>query len=93
MNYKYFPHTRSDLQAMFDKIGVKSLEDLYAEVPDSIRFKGDYELPEAMSELEVRRMFSDSARRTGSSHALPALEYTTTTHQPLYVKLCAVLNS
>lgn len=58
MNYKYFPHTRSDLQAMFDKIGVKSLEDLYAEVPDSIRFKGDYELPEAMSELEVRRMFS-----------------------------------
>lgn len=59
MNYKYFPHTKSDLQAMFDKIGVKSLEDLYAEVPDSIRFKGDYELPEAMSELEVRRMFSE----------------------------------
>ena len=53
MNYKYFPHTKSDLLAMFDKIGVKSLEDLYAEVPDSIRFKGDYELPEAMSELEV----------------------------------------
>ncbi len=43
---------------MFDKIGVKSLEELYAEVPDSIRFKGDYELPEAMSEIEVRRMFS-----------------------------------
>lgn len=59
MNYKYFPHTKSDLQAMFDKIGVKSLEDLYAEVPDSIRFKGAYELPEAMSELEVRRMFSE----------------------------------
>lgn len=59
MNYKYFPHTKSDLLAMFDKIGVKSLEDLYAEVPDSIRFKGDYELPEAMSELEVRRMFSE----------------------------------
>ncbi|WP_288318216.1 aminomethyl-transferring glycine dehydrogenase subunit GcvPA [Xylanibacter caecicola] len=58
MNYKYFPHTPSDLQAMFDKIGVKSLEELYAEVPDSIRFKGDYELPEAMSEIEVRRMFS-----------------------------------
>jgi len=59
MNYKYFPHTKSDLLAMFDKIGVKSLEDLYAEVPDSIRFKGAYELPEAMSELEVRRMFSE----------------------------------
>lgn len=58
MNYKYFPHTPSDLQAMFDKIGVKSLEELYAEVPDNIRFKGDYKLPEAMSEIEVRRIFS-----------------------------------
>lgn len=63
MNYKYFPHTPSDLQAMFDKIGVKSLEELYAEVPDSIRFKGDYELPEAMSEIEVRRIFSTLGSR------------------------------
>ncbi|MFA4045603.1 aminomethyl-transferring glycine dehydrogenase subunit GcvPA [Prevotella sp. PCHR] len=63
MNYKYFPHTPSDLQTMFDKIGVKSLEELYAEVPDSIRFKGDYELPEAMSEIEVRRIFSTLGSR------------------------------
>jgi len=58
MSYKYFPHTPSDLQAMLDKVGVKSLDDLYSEVPDSIRFKGDYNLPEAMSEPDVRRLFS-----------------------------------
>lgn len=58
MAYKFFPHTEADLQAMLDKAGVTSLDGLYAEVPESIRFKGDYDLPGAMSEMEVRRMFN-----------------------------------
>jgi glycine dehydrogenase subunit 1 len=57
MTYKYFPHTDADLQAMMEKVGIKSLDDLYAEVPDEIRFRGDYQLPEQMSELEVRQLF------------------------------------
>ncbi|MBQ8463968.1 MAG: aminomethyl-transferring glycine dehydrogenase subunit GcvPA [Prevotella sp.] len=57
MNYKYFPHTEEDLRAMLDKVGAKSLDDLYAEVPEAIRFRGDYQLPEEMSELEVRQLF------------------------------------
>lgn len=58
MAYKYFPHTEADIQEMFAKVGVKSLDDLYAEVPESIRFRGDYDLPEAKSEMEVRRLFA-----------------------------------
>ena len=57
MNYKYFPHTEDDLQAMLAKVGVKSLDELYAQIPDSIRFKGDYQIPSEMSETEVRRLF------------------------------------
>ena len=57
MTYKYFPHTADDLQAMLEKVGVKSLDDLYAEIPADIRFRGDYQLPEQMSEMEVRRLF------------------------------------
>ena len=55
--YKYFPHTDEDLQAMLAKAGVKSLDELYAQIPESIRFKGDYELPRGASELEVRQVF------------------------------------
>ena len=55
--YKYFPHTQTDLQAMLDKVGAASLDDLYADVPEAIRFRGDYQLPEAMSEQEVRQLF------------------------------------
>ena len=57
MDYKYFPHTNDDLQAMMEKVGVKDLDGLYAQIPDSIRFKGDYQLPSEMSELEVRQLF------------------------------------
>lgn len=57
MTYKYFPHTEADKAAMLETIGVESLEDLYADVPESARFKGEYALPESMSEMEVRRFF------------------------------------
>ena len=57
MDYKYFPHTESDLKAMMDKVGVKDLDGLYAPIPDAIRFKNDYQLPSEMSEIEVRKLF------------------------------------
>ena len=57
MDYKFFPHTEEDLQAMLAKVGVESLNGLYAQIPDSIRFKGDYKIPSEMSELEVRQLF------------------------------------
>lgn len=57
MSYKYFPHTEDDLQAMLRKVGVASMDNLYAEVPAAIRFQGDYQLPSEMSELEVRQLF------------------------------------
>ena len=59
--HKYFPHTDEDLQAMLGKAGVKSLDDLYADVPESIRFRKDYDLPEAQSEIELRRLFESMA--------------------------------
>ena len=47
---------------MLAKAGVKSLDDLYAEVPESIRFRGDYDMPEAKSEMVVRRLFAEMGK-------------------------------
>ena len=55
--YKYFPHTEADLKEMLRTIGVENLDALYGDIPDHLRFRGDYELPEGMSELEVRQLF------------------------------------
>ena len=57
MDYKYFPHTEDDLQTMLSKVGVESLDALYAQIPESIRFRDDYRIPTAMSEMEVRQLF------------------------------------
>ena len=55
--YKYFPHTQEDIDVMLRKVGVDSLDDLYAEVPESVRFKGEYDIPTSKSELEIRQAF------------------------------------
>ena len=55
--YKYFPHTDDDLKAMLQKVGVESLDDLYSQIPESIRFRDDYQIPLAASEMEVRQAF------------------------------------
>ena len=44
---------------MLDKIGVQRLEDLYADVPENVRLKNDYQLPEAFSEIELRKWFEE----------------------------------
>jgi glycine dehydrogenase subunit 1 len=57
MTYKYFPHTGDDLQAMLARVGVKSLDNLFAEIPEEVRFRKDYALPQSASEMEVRQLF------------------------------------
>ena len=43
---------------MMAEAGVKDLNGLYAQIPESIRFRGDYKLPSEMSEMEVRDTFA-----------------------------------
>ena len=57
VGFRYFPHTETDLQQMLASVGVDSLDALYADIPEAIRFRGDYQLPSEMSELEVRQLF------------------------------------
>jgi glycine dehydrogenase subunit 1 len=64
MDYKYFPHTEDDLKAMLDKVGVKDLDGLYAQIPESIRFRGEYKIPSGMSEVEVRKLFDNLGKET-----------------------------
>lgn len=61
--YKYFPHTAADIKGMLEHIGIKSIDELYAEVPEQVRLKKDYDLPEAKSELEIRQFFAGLAAK------------------------------
>ena len=63
MQYKFFPHTEEDIKLMLDKIGVPSLDALFAEVPEEIRFRRDYDLPSAKSEIEIRNLFGNLGKQ------------------------------
>ncbi len=55
--FKYFPHTEDDLKVMMERVGVKNFDELYAQIPESIRFRGDYQISSEETETEVRRAF------------------------------------
>lgn len=61
MNFKFFPHTEEDIQVMLNKVGVKTIQDLFAGIPEALRFKGEYDIPEAKSEIEIRNFFKKLA--------------------------------
>lgn len=59
----FFPHTDDDIKRMLDVVGLPSLDSLFAEIPNDIVMKGHYDLPEAMSEIEVRNFFADLGKK------------------------------
>ncbi len=58
-NSSYFPHTSEDIQKMLQKVGLKSLDDLYVDVPQKYIFNKESALAPAMSEHEVRSLFAN----------------------------------
>lgn len=51
----YIPNTDREREEMLSSIGVSSIDDLFSDIPDNVKFNGRLNLPEAMSELEVKR--------------------------------------
>lgn len=61
--FSFFPQTEDDIRQMLERVGVSSLDDLYADVPADFIYKGEYDLPDALSEQEVRDYFENLASR------------------------------
>jgi len=59
--FKYFPHTEQDLLAMRQKIGIKADREMFVDIPESVRMIGDYDLPAAHSEIEIRAKLHEIA--------------------------------
>ena len=59
----YFPQTDGDIHQMLERIGAGSLDDLYSDVPEGFIYKGEYDLPDAMSEQQVRDFFEEMAAK------------------------------
>ncbi len=67
---RYLPHSKKNREAMLATIGVNSIDDLFAEIPESVRVTEGFGLPDHATELEVDRYFrSQSAKNLAASEA------------------------
>lgn len=63
MNYRYLPTTPEDKAEMLSFLGIESVEELFADIPESVRFKGSLQIPAALSEPDTVRHFTKLARK------------------------------
>jgi glycine dehydrogenase subunit 1 len=55
MKHRYLPMTDEDKQAMLDTIGVSSVDELFSDIPEKVRFKGEYNIKAAKSEPSLMK--------------------------------------
>ena len=90
----FIPHTENDVKQMLDAIGVKSINDLFDEIPDALRAKGLETVPEGLCEMEVSRLMHERAKQDQRSlcfagagayeHHIPAAVWEVATRGEFY---------
>jgi glycine dehydrogenase subunit 1 len=59
----YIPHTAQDTNTMLNEIGIKTVADLFSEIPAKIRIDGFKTIPEGMTEHQAARLFQQRAQQ------------------------------
>jgi glycine dehydrogenase subunit 1 len=59
----YVPNTLEEQQAMLEHMGLASLEDLLAPVPENIRLRRPLDLPPALAEPDLKRLLNEMAAK------------------------------
>lgn len=63
MLHRYLPMTEEDKQQMLKTIGVKSIDELFSDIPESVRFQGEYRIKKAKSEPELMKELMELAAK------------------------------
>lgn len=90
----FVPNTKEQQQEMLKEIGFEKLDDLFAHIPDAVKFQGELNIPEGMSEMEVSKamkkmasknvVFDSVFRGAGAyKHYIPAIVNTVVSNETL----------
>lgn len=63
MKHRYLPMTEQDKQEMLDVIGVSSIDALFEDIPEQVRFKGMYDIKPAKSEAALMKELAQMAAK------------------------------
>lgn len=68
--YPYIPLTKEDQESMLKRIGISSIDDLFAAIPEEIRFKDTLKINKSMSEMEVMEHIKKLAGKNANTDEL-----------------------
>jgi len=68
---RYLPLTDTDRADMLAKVGVDSIDDLFADIPEKVRLKDPVDLPKRTSEMQVERQLSAMAAKNTPASSVP----------------------
>jgi glycine dehydrogenase subunit 1 len=60
-------------EKMIDELGIRSIDDLYSDIPEELRFEGDLEIPGPYSEADVKELVSGTLRKNQDLSCPPFL--------------------
>ncbi|WP_026572530.1 aminomethyl-transferring glycine dehydrogenase subunit GcvPA [Bacillus sp. UNC438CL73TsuS30] len=63
MKHRYLPMTEEDKRVMLETIGVSSVDELFSDIPEQVRFKGEYNIKAAKSEPALMKELFKMADR------------------------------
>jgi glycine dehydrogenase subunit 1 len=63
MKHRYLPMTEQDKKAMLEAIGVSTIDELFSDIPEKVRFKGEYNIKAAKSETDLMKELFQMASR------------------------------
>lgn len=69
MKHRYLPMTEQDKQEMLDVIGVSSIDALFEDIPEQVRFKGMYDIKPAKSEAALMKELAQMAAKNKDTAA------------------------
>ena len=63
MQHRYIPMTETDKKEMLDTIGISSTDDLFADIPEKVRFQGELDVKPAKDEHELTKELTQLAAK------------------------------
>ena len=78
----YVPSTMEERQAMLQAMGLSSVDELYDAIPSSVKLQGPLQIPEGLSEMEVRSKMESWPGKTRCSPRCSAGPVPTATISP-----------
>ncbi|WP_151733810.1 aminomethyl-transferring glycine dehydrogenase subunit GcvPA [Paenibacillus tengchongensis] len=66
MKHRYLPMTEQDRQEMMETVGIRSIEELFADIPQSVRYQGTLPMSEALDEYALLRHMKELADKNAN---------------------------